>query len=146
MWEVISRALASLGPAALALTSSQADQAVMPSDSDSAEPEAESEDPEGLVEYEGMLVSASAAQRRRWAAYLEDGMFCSIKPWSLRSFLFFCKEPGVSHTTHANIILRAMSVTVDHMMLCASPMPAMYCACFCIQAYGIDMRSSQTDV
>lgn len=63
MWEVISRALASLGPAALALTSSQADQAVLPSDRE--EPEGESEDPEGLVEYEGMLVSASAAQRRR---------------------------------------------------------------------------------
>ena len=65
MWEVISRALASLGPAALALTCSQADQAVLPSDSDSTEPEAGAEDPEGLVEYEGMLVSASAAQRRR---------------------------------------------------------------------------------
>lgn len=68
---MISRALASLGPAALALTSSQADQAVLPSDSDSAQPEVESEDPEGLVEYEGMLVSASAAQRRRWAAQLQ---------------------------------------------------------------------------
>ena len=67
MWEVISRALASLGPAAMALTSSQADQAVLAPDSvqPESESEAEPEDPESLVEYEGMLVSASAAQRRR---------------------------------------------------------------------------------
>lgn len=65
MWEMISRALASLGPAALALTSSQADQAVLPPDAAHSEADAEPEDPEGLVEYEGMLVSASAAQRRR---------------------------------------------------------------------------------
>ena len=58
MWESISRALASLGPEALALSSSQA---LLPADS--TDPEAE--DPDGLVEYEGMLVSASAAQRRR---------------------------------------------------------------------------------
>lgn len=61
MWEAISRALASLGPEALALSSSQPSQALLPPDS--TDPEAE--DPEGLVEYEGMLVSASAAQRRR---------------------------------------------------------------------------------
>lgn len=65
MWEMISRALASLGPAALALTSSQADQAVLAPDGTHPGAETEPEDPEGLVEYEGMLVSASAAQRRR---------------------------------------------------------------------------------
>lgn len=65
MWEMISRALASLGPAAMALNSSQADQTVLPPDAAHPEAEAEPEDPEGLVEYEGMLVSASAAQRRR---------------------------------------------------------------------------------
>lgn len=61
MWEVISRALASLGPGALALSTSQSDHPLQPPDSAHPEPE----DPEGLVEYEGMLVSASAAQRRR---------------------------------------------------------------------------------
>ena len=65
MWEVISRALASLGPAALALTSSQADQAALTPEGAHPGAQAEPEDPEGLVEYEGMLVSASAAQRRR---------------------------------------------------------------------------------
>ena len=65
MWEAISRALASLGPEALALSSSQASQALLLPDS--TDPKAE--DPEGLVEYEGMLVSASAAQRRRWAKW-----------------------------------------------------------------------------
>lgn len=59
MWEAISRALASLGPEALALSSSQ-QPLLSPEGTD---PEAE--DPEALVEYEGMLVSASAAQRRR---------------------------------------------------------------------------------
>ncbi|KAL3150580.1 hypothetical protein ABBQ32_000390 [Trebouxia sp. C0010 RCD-2024] len=66
MWEAISRALASLGPEALALSSSQASQALLLPDS--TDPEAE--DPEGLVEYEGMLVSASAAQRRRFFSSL----------------------------------------------------------------------------
>lgn len=65
MWELISRALASLGPEAMAISSTQPDQPdrpLMPPET----AEAEEEDPESLVEYEGMLVSASAAQRRRY--------------------------------------------------------------------------------
>lgn len=62
MWEMISRALASLGPAAMAISAPlNPDQPILPPDPDGGE----GEDPEGLVEYEGMLVSASAAQRRR---------------------------------------------------------------------------------
>lgn len=53
MWDRITQALAELGPAALALSEGQEDMDV----------EAASE--EELVEYEGMLISASAAQRRR---------------------------------------------------------------------------------
>lgn len=65
MWERITAALATLGPSALALGE------------DSLTGAAASElQPEQLVEYEGMLVSANAAQRRRWsissaAAYIE---------------------------------------------------------------------------
>jgi hypothetical protein len=54
MWERITAALATLGPAALALEA----------DSLTGASAAELE-PEQLVEYEGMLVSANAAQRRR---------------------------------------------------------------------------------
>ena len=55
MWERITAALATLGPSALALGE------------DSLTGAAASElQPEQLVEYEGMLVSANAAQRRRW--------------------------------------------------------------------------------
>lgn len=53
MWERITAALAELGPAALAL--SEEDPAL--------DPEAASQ--EELVEYEGMLISVAAAQRRR---------------------------------------------------------------------------------
>jgi hypothetical protein len=56
MWERITAALATLGPAALALGA----------DSLTGASAAELE-PEQLVEYEGMLVSANAAQRRRRA-------------------------------------------------------------------------------
>ena len=67
MWELISRALASLGPEAMAISSPQPDQPDQPlMPPDTADPEAE--DPESLVEYEGMLVSASAAQRRRYTS------------------------------------------------------------------------------
>lgn len=54
MWERITAALATLGPAALALGA----------DSLTAAAPVELE-PEQLVEYEGMLISANAAQRRR---------------------------------------------------------------------------------
>jgi hypothetical protein len=53
MWDRITQALAELGPAALALAEGQEEMDV----------EAATE--EELVEYEGMLISASAAQRRR---------------------------------------------------------------------------------
>jgi hypothetical protein len=53
MWDRITQALAQLGPAALALAEGQEEMDV----------EAATE--EELVEYEGMLISASAAQRRR---------------------------------------------------------------------------------
>jgi hypothetical protein len=62
MWEMISRALASLGPTAMAIaTPLNPDQPILPPDTDASE----GDEQEGLVEYEGMLVSASAAQRRR---------------------------------------------------------------------------------
>ncbi|DBA79149.1 TPA: hypothetical protein ACH3X1_008983 [Trebouxia sp. C0004] len=67
MWEMISRALASLGPTAMAIaTPLNPDQPILPPDTD----ESEGDDQEGLVEYEGMLVSASAAQRRRFFSSL----------------------------------------------------------------------------
>lgn len=53
MWDRITQALAELGPAALALAEGQEDMDVAAAS------------PEELVEYEGMLISASAAQRRR---------------------------------------------------------------------------------
>ena len=53
MWDRVTAALAQLGPAALALQPGQAG------------PDPESATEEELVEYEGMLISASAAQRRR---------------------------------------------------------------------------------
>lgn len=67
MWEMISRALASLGPTAMAIaTPLNPDQPILPPDTDASE----GDDQEGLVEYEGMLVSASAAQRRRFFSSL----------------------------------------------------------------------------
>ena len=62
MWELISRALASLGPAALAISTAHPDEPLLPPDA----PEDAATDDQELVEYEGMLVSASAAQRRRY--------------------------------------------------------------------------------
>ncbi len=63
MWEMISRALASLGHTAMAVSTSNPDEPLLPPDTEAAE----ADDQEGLVEYEGMLVSASAAQRRRYS-------------------------------------------------------------------------------
>ena len=61
MWEVVSQGIASLGPAVMAV-----DRAIPPDLGNSlAEPQEEEDEGEGLIEYEGMLVSASAAQRRR---------------------------------------------------------------------------------
>lgn len=54
MWDRITAALAQLGPAALALDEGQEDMDVSAASQ------------EALVEYEGMLISAAAAQRRRW--------------------------------------------------------------------------------
>ena len=54
MWERITAALATLGPSALALGEGSLTGAA-----------ASELQPEQLVEYEGMLVSANAAQRRR---------------------------------------------------------------------------------
>ena len=54
MWEAITVALASLGPRGLALQQGSGEGARM-----------EAMGAEELVEYEGMLVAASAAQRRR---------------------------------------------------------------------------------
>ena len=63
---MISRALASLGPSAMAIaTPLNPDQPILPPDTDASE----GDEGEGLVEYEGMLVSASAAQRRRSCAH-----------------------------------------------------------------------------
>lgn len=63
MWEVVSQAIASLGPAVMAV-----DRAIPPDLGNSlAEPQEEEDEGEGLIEYEGMLVSASAAQRRRYS-------------------------------------------------------------------------------
>ncbi|KAA6423081.1 MAG: F0F1 ATP synthase subunit alpha [Trebouxia sp. A1-2] len=67
MWEMISRALASLGPTAMAIaTPLNPDQPILPPDTDASE----GDEQQGLVEYEGMLVSASAAQRRRFFSSL----------------------------------------------------------------------------
>ena len=57
MWERITVALAELGPAALAVSEEQRGAA----SGEASEPMTE----EGLVEYEGMLISVAAAQRRR---------------------------------------------------------------------------------
>jgi len=63
---MISRALASLGPSAMAIaTPLNPDQPILPPDTDASG----GDEGEGLVEYEGMLVSASAAQRRRCCAH-----------------------------------------------------------------------------
>ncbi len=55
MWERITVALAELGPAALAVSEEQRGE----------EPPAEPTSEEDLVQYEGMLISVAAAQRRR---------------------------------------------------------------------------------
>ena len=60
MWERITAGLASLG-----------DRAVGEGSSGSAFSQ-QSMDEEQLVEYEGMLVAASAAQRRRWRLPLQE--------------------------------------------------------------------------
>ncbi len=73
MWEMISRALASLGPSAMAIaTPLNPDQPILPPDTDASE----GDEGEGLVEYEGMLVSASAAQRRRCCAHSYIVLMC----------------------------------------------------------------------
>ena len=88
MWELISRGLAGLGPAAMAITTSQPAQPLMPPDT--AHPE--EEDPEGLVEYEGMLVSASAAQRRRYTAHtpVHPSHLVHIRVWSCWRYAASC--------------------------------------------------------
>lgn len=64
MWEVVSQAIASLGSAVMAV-----DNSLLPDLSNSPpgsqQTGAVEDEGEGLIEYEGMLVSASAAQRRR---------------------------------------------------------------------------------
>ena len=64
MWERITVALAELGPAALAVSEEQRGE-------EAVEPTSE----EDLVQYEGMLISVAAAQRRRCAR------FCFESPW-----------------------------------------------------------------
>lgn len=64
MWEVISQALASLGSAVMAVDSTPAPD-LGNFQSDPQQPGSGEEEGESLIEYEGMLVSASAAQRRR---------------------------------------------------------------------------------
>ena len=61
MWERITAALAELRPEALTPGSTDGDALG-------------EKDPEALVEYEGMLVSAAAAQRRRSEPRLSDGV------------------------------------------------------------------------
>ena len=56
MWERITVALAELGPAALAVSEEQRGE-----EPPAEEPTSE----EDLVQYEGMLISVAAAQRRR---------------------------------------------------------------------------------
>lgn len=80
---MISRALASLGPTAMAIaTPLNPDQPILPPDTDASE----GDEQEGLVEYEGMLVSASAAQRRRSCPHSHDvftplqSLCCSVEP------------------------------------------------------------------
>ena len=74
MWERITAALAELRPEALTPGSTDGDA---PGE----------EDPEALVEYEGMLVSAAAAQRRRseprhsgWCGPLLEWQLCTSSP------------------------------------------------------------------
>ena len=62
MWEVISKALASLGPEAMSLAVATQISPLLPPESLQGAQEVPQEE---MVEYEGMLVSASAAQRRK---------------------------------------------------------------------------------
>ena len=63
MWDVISRALATLGPEAMALKVATQIDPLLPPETPQG---AEQVNQEDMVEYEGMLVSASAAQRRKY--------------------------------------------------------------------------------
>lgn len=64
MWEVISQALASLGSAVMAVDNTPSPDLVVSAGDSQQSPVGDDEE-ESLIEYEGMLVSASAAQRRR---------------------------------------------------------------------------------
>lgn len=64
MWEVVTTAIASLGPAVMAVDNTPALDPSSVSAGQVPSTESESQEDE-LIEYEGMLVSASAAQRRR---------------------------------------------------------------------------------
>ena len=66
MWEVVTTAIASLGPAVMAVDNTPAMDPSKASAGQQSSIESESQEDE-LIEYEGMLVSASAAQRRRSA-------------------------------------------------------------------------------
>ena len=99
MWEMITWAMAGLGSAAAAATeedlqelqsagssaaaaAGEAGSAAAAEGAGSATDGAWSgdseEEAEELVEYEGMLVSAAAAQRRRWAACNGTGMCAAL--------------------------------------------------------------------
>ncbi len=82
MWERITVALAELGPAALAVSE---EQRGAPSSGEASEPMTE----EGLVQYEGMLISVAAAQRRR------SGLEASVPDASA------CLQDGNLKTSHA---------------------------------------------
>ena len=63
MWDVISKALAALGPEAMALNVANQIDPLLPPEAPQG---AEQANQDEMVEYEGMLVSASAAQRRKY--------------------------------------------------------------------------------
>ena len=68
MWERITVALAELGPAALAVSEEQRGE-------EPVEPTSE----EDLVQYEGMLISVAAAQRRRCVTSARPLAYRSLK-------------------------------------------------------------------
>ena len=83
MWERITVALAELGPAALAVSEEQRGGGA-------GEPAAEPASEEDLVQYEGMLISVAAAQRRR----------CEATAWLLLDFTL--GRTSQKFTSHAS--------------------------------------------
>lgn len=108
MWDRITQALAALGPAALALAEGQEAMDVAAAS------------PEELVEYEGMLISASAAQRRRCDGCRMQDAGSSMRAHGCDEGMLILASTAQRRRSDGCRMQDAASVCIDFLRACPS--------------------------